>query len=157
MRLRWDHIPARLVTGAYVLHSGWTKLWADEDTVSGLYGMATTAYPVFERVPAPVFVRALGVGEMGLGALLLAPTVPSAVAGPALTVFSGSLVGMYAQLPGMREDGSIWPTQQGMALAKDAWLVGIGLTMTLGGLRPGKRKSRVAAGVQRLRDNHNGD
>jgi hypothetical protein len=29
----------------------------------------------------------------------------------------------------MREPGSIRPTQQGIAVAKDSWLVGIGLTL----------------------------
>jgi hypothetical protein len=29
----------------------------------------------------------------------------------------------------MRKPHSIWPTQQGIAISKDAWLLGIGLTL----------------------------
>jgi hypothetical protein len=29
----------------------------------------------------------------------------------------------------MRQDGSLRPTQQGIPLAKDAWMVGIGLAL----------------------------
>jgi hypothetical protein len=35
------------------------------------------------------------------------------------------------QTPGMREEGSIKPTQAGTALAKDVWLVGAGLSLLL--------------------------
>jgi hypothetical protein len=36
----------------------------------------------------------------------------------------------------MREPGSVWPTQDGVPLAKDSWMVGIGLGMILDGLAP---------------------
>jgi hypothetical protein len=29
----------------------------------------------------------------------------------------------------MRKPHSIWPTQQGIAISKDVWLLGIGLTL----------------------------
>jgi hypothetical protein len=33
--------------------------------------------------------------------------------------------------PGMRREGSIWPTEQGIGLAKDVWMLGIGLSLVL--------------------------
>jgi hypothetical protein len=34
----------------------------------------------------------------------------------------------------MREEGSLRPTQQGMSIAKDVWMFGIGLTLLIDGL-----------------------
>jgi hypothetical protein len=56
------------------------------------------------------------------------------VAGAALTAFSGGLIGLYLRTPGMRREGSLRPTQPGVPLAKDAWLVGIGLGLMADGL-----------------------
>jgi hypothetical protein len=64
---------------------------------------------------------------MTFGALLLAPFVPTAVAGAALTGFAGGLVSMYLRTPALRKPGSIWPSQQGIAISKDSWMLGIGL------------------------------
>jgi len=68
---------------------------------------------------------------MATGAALLLPFVPAAVAGLALTGFAGALLGLYARTPGMRREGSIWPTEQGITLAKDVWMLGIGLSLVL--------------------------
>lgn len=149
MRLRWEYFPERVVTGVFVIHSGWGKLRADDEHAKGLHSFATGTYPAFEKLPPSTFAKVLGAGEIGLGALLLAPTVPTVVAGAALTAFSGGLVGLYWNTPGMREEGSIWPTSQGMSLAKDSWLVAMGLTMMLGGVRPATRHGRLAARARR--------
>ncbi len=50
--------------------------------------------------------------------------VPAAVAGTALVAFSAGLLGLYLRTPGMRQ--GLRPTQQGTAIAKDVWLLGIG-------------------------------
>jgi hypothetical protein len=34
---------------------------------------------------------------------------------------------MYLRTPGMHKEGSVAPTQQGTGLAKDVWMLGIGL------------------------------
>ncbi len=52
-----------------------------------------------------------------------------AVAGAALTGFSGALLGLYLRTPGMRQ--GLRPTQQGTAIAKDVWLLGIGAGLVL--------------------------
>ena len=77
------------------------------------------------------FVRLLAVSEITLGAALLLPVVPAAVAGAGLTAFSGGLLGLYARTPGLRKQGSPFPTQQGIPLAKDAWMMGIGLGLVI--------------------------
>ena len=117
----------RLATGAYILQSGLGKREADEVTAKGLHGMAKTAYPFLDKVDPQTFVRLLAAGEITLGATLLTPVVPTALAGVALTAFAGGLLGLYLRVPGMRKEGSLVPTHQGIGLAKDVWMLGIGV------------------------------
>ena len=48
-----------------------------------------------------------------------------------LTAFALGTLGLYLRTPGMRQEGSLRPTQQGIPLAKDAWMVGIGLALMI--------------------------
>jgi hypothetical protein len=121
------HVPPRLATGAMILNSGLSKRGADDETASGLHGMASKAYPFLSEVPPQRFTRLLSIGEITVGTALLLPIVPTAVAGAALTAFSAGLVGLYLRIPDMRQEGSLRPTPQGIALVKDTWLLGIGL------------------------------
>lgn len=120
-------LPGRITTGAYILHAGLGKWHTEETRAAAIHGMAAGAFPVLSGIPPARFVRMLAVGEIGTGALLLAPFVPTAVAGAALTAFSGALVSMYALTPSMHEPKKIWPTQAGTAVSKDIWMLGIGL------------------------------
>jgi hypothetical protein len=126
-----SHLPPRLITGAYILNAGLAKLRADEETAKRLHGMATTAYPSLGRLDAQTFTRLLGAGELTLGSSLLLPVVPTALAGLGLAGFSAGLLGLYLRIPGMRQKGSMRPTAQGTPLAKDAWLLGIGLSFVI--------------------------
>lgn len=119
----------RLATGAFILNSGLSKRGAGKETAEGLHGMASGAYPPLEDVESEQFLKLLSNSEIAVGALLLTPFVPSALAGGALAGFAAALVGLYLRTPGMREEGSIRPTQQGTAVAKDVWMLGIGLGM----------------------------
>ena len=127
MKLR-DLFP-RLATGAFILNSGLSKRGADEETAQGLHGMASGAYPPLGNMEATQFAKMLSTGEMVLGATLLTPFVPSALAGGMLAGFAGSLVGLYLRTPGLRQEGSVRPTPQGVPIAKDVWMLGIGLGM----------------------------
>lgn len=120
-------VAPRLATGAFILNSGLSKLKADEATAQGLHGMAATAYPFLQKIEAERFTRLLACTEIAVGGTLLAPFVPTRLAGLVLSGFSGGLVGLYLRVPGMRESGSLRPTQDGIALAKDTWMLGIGL------------------------------
>ncbi|MGW0819485.1 hypothetical protein ACWD00_40980 [Streptomyces viridiviolaceus] len=121
------HVPPRLATGAFLLDSGMSKRGMDEQSAAYLHSMAKTAYPFLGRLRPTTFVRMLSAGETALGAALLLPVVPTMVAGIGLTAFSSGLVGLYLRTPGMRRQGSLRPTQEGMPLAKDFWMLGIGL------------------------------
>jgi hypothetical protein len=84
-----------------------------------VHAMALRAFLVFKPMKAPDFLKLLAVGEMAVGVALLARVVPPAIAGAALTRFSGALVTMYLRTDGMHKPGSIWPTPQGTAISKD--------------------------------------
>lgn len=140
------HAPLRATTGAFILNSGLTKLGADAETAQQLHGFAATAYPNFQSMEPSTFTKALGAAEVALGGALLFPKVPSALAGTALAGFGVGLLGLYVRVPGLREPGSIRPTQDGIPIAKDVWLVGAGATLGLQGFFNGaKRAGRKAA------------
>lgn len=133
--MRLSHLPLRITTGAYILNSGMTKKDLEGQAAEGLHGMATAALPQLSKMQPDQFATLLSRSEMAIGAALLLPFVPSAVAGAAMAAFGGGLVRLYLKTPGMREEGSIRPTQQGIGLAKDVWLLGAGLTLVLDDLR----------------------
>jgi hypothetical protein len=123
--------PLRAATGAFILNAGIGKLSADEGTATALHGMAVGAYPLLGKVPPKPFLRALAISETTLGTALLTPLVPAGLAGLGLTAFSGSLLGMWWRTPGMHEQGSPRPTQQGTTIAKDVWMLGIGTSLVV--------------------------
>ena len=129
-----SEIPARVSAGAFILNSGLSKRGADEAAAAGMHGFASGTYPFLKSVPPQQFVQVLSTAEIVIGAALLTPFVPTLVAGTALTAFSGGLLGLYLRTPGMRKEGSLAPTQEGLTLAKDAWLAGIGMSIVLRGL-----------------------
>ncbi len=120
------HLPPRLATGAFILNSGLGRRHADEATAAGVHGMAAGSYPFLGNLEPATFTKMLSTGEIALGAALLVPVVPTAVAGLALMAFSGGLVGLYLRTPGLREPGSLRPTQQGIGIAKDVWMLATG-------------------------------
>jgi hypothetical protein len=123
--------PLRLVTGAYILNSGVTKLGADDDTAKAVHGMATGTYPVLGKLQPRTFLKVLGAAEATLGAALLLPVIPAGLAGLGLAGFSGALLALYWRTPGMHKEGDPRPTHQGMALSKDVWMFGIGSSLVL--------------------------
>ncbi|MBB3674274.1 hypothetical protein [Modestobacter versicolor] len=147
-----SEIAPRIATGAFILNSGLGKRAADEGTAAGLHGFAAGTYPFLKNVPPTTFAKALSTAEITIGSLLLTPFVPTAVAGAALTGFSGGLLGLYLRTPGMTKPGkSVAPTQDGLPIAKDVWMLGIGiglLTQALVGRQEraakSSRKSRKA-------------
>ena len=127
-------LPQRLAAGAFILHSGLSKRDPDEGTANFLHQGAVTAFPQFEKIPPQQFAKLLSATEISLGAALLAPFVPTAVAASGLTLFSAALVRMYLRTPGATEEGSVAPTGEGIALAKDSWLLGMGVGMLIDSL-----------------------
>jgi hypothetical protein len=127
-------LPARLATGAFILNSGVNKLSADEETAARMHGTAVGAYPFLARLKPADFARLLAISEVALGSALLLPVVPASLAGAGLTAFSGGLLGMYLRTPGLHQEGSVRPTHQGTAIAKDVWMLGIGLGLVIDSL-----------------------
>ena len=143
--------PLRIAAGAFIANSGLGKLSADDATAGQLHGMAAGTYPFLAKVDPKVFVKGLAVGELALGGLLLAPIVPAGLAGIALTGFAGGLLGMYLKTPGLTQEGSVRPTQQGVAIAKDSWLAGMGVALVLDAALA---ESRVTDDAQHLLPGH---
>jgi uncharacterized membrane protein YphA (DoxX/SURF4 family) len=137
-RVKARDLPGRIATGAYILHAGLEKWQAEEARAKGVHKAASGAFPFLERIPPERFIKMLAAGEIALGTALLAPFVPSAVAGAALTGFSGSLVTMYLRTPALHKPGSVWPTQAGTGISKDVWMLGIGLGLVAGAAADGK-------------------
>jgi hypothetical protein len=124
-------LPLRLAAGSFVISSGLSKWSADEATAQHLEGFAAGTYPFLAKLDAGLFVKALSASELAIGAAVLLPFVPAGVAGAALTVFSAGLIGLYLRTPGMRREGSLRPTEQGIPLAKDVWLAAIGASLII--------------------------
>ncbi len=122
-------MPERMAAGAFIMNSGLTKLAAEQEQAERVHGMAKDAYPFLENLEAGQFTKLLGLFETALGATLLLPFVGDGAAGLALATFSGGLLGLYATTPGMRREGSLRPSQQGIPLAKDLWLFGMGVSL----------------------------
>lgn len=141
LRKKARQLPLRLAAGSYVLNSGLSKWNADETTAKQLEGFAAGTYPFLAKVDPPLFVKALSASEIIIGVAVLLPFVPSIIAGTALTAFSGGLIGLYFRTPGMREEGGLRPTEQGIPLAKDVWLAGIGASLIIDGLTGRGRRS----------------
>ncbi|MQA01946.1 MAG: hypothetical protein GEV07_04190 [Streptosporangiales bacterium] len=133
--MRWKtmlrDLPGRTAAGAFILNSGLSKRSADAETAEHLHGMASGTYPFVKNLDAQTFTRLVSAGEITLGTVLLLPVVPTAVAGAGLAAFAGGLFGLYLRTPGMRQEGSLRPTPDGIALAKDTWLLGMGLGFVL--------------------------
>ncbi|MDQ1662435.1 MAG: hypothetical protein QOJ68_2415 [Blastococcus sp.] len=141
-----SEIGPRLSAGAFILNSGLGKRGADASTAASLQGFAAGTYPFLKKLEPQQFASALAASEIAVGAALLTPFVPTALAGAALTGFSGGLLGLYLKTPGMRKPGSLAPTPDGLTIAKDVWLLGIGIgLLTRGTIDRGPRRVRRAA------------
>ncbi|HZU80460.1 MAG TPA: hypothetical protein VE991_11140 [Acidimicrobiales bacterium] len=148
LRAGVHQMPTRTAAGAYILHSGLDKLGADGDRAKGVHGMASEVYPFAADMEPEQFVRLLALAEIGIGAALLLPFIPDRLAGLPLAAFGGGLVGLYLRTPSLHKEGSIWPTQQGTAVSKDVWLLGMGLSLLL---TPSTRRAKTRAAKAALK------
>ncbi|MEU2615493.1 hypothetical protein ABZ570_28545 [Micromonospora sp. NPDC007271] len=137
--MKLTHAPLRVAVGAFILNSGLSKRSLEGEAAAGVHGMAVGAIPPLQQFEPARFAKLLSRAEMALGAALLVPFVPSLLAGAGLAAFGAGLVQLYLKTPGMREANSLKPTQAGVGLAKDVWLVGAGLTLVLDSLTHRRR------------------
>jgi hypothetical protein len=131
LSIKLRQVPPRLAAGALILNSGLEILSADEEAAAKLHGLTSGTYPFLGKLRARDFTKILAVSQIAIGAMLVIPVVPGIVAGMGLTAFAGGLVGLYARTPGLRKPGSLQPTEAGIAIAKDGWLIGIGLGLII--------------------------
>jgi uncharacterized membrane protein YphA (DoxX/SURF4 family) len=139
LAVRARHLPVRIALGAFILSSGLDKRTAGEQTAAQLHGLTAGTYPVAKKVNPVTFARVLSAGEITLGAALLLPVVPTFAAGAGLAAFSAGLLGLYLRTPGMRRAGSLRPTQQGLPIAKDVWMLGARLSLVVDALTDSDR------------------
>jgi uncharacterized membrane protein YphA (DoxX/SURF4 family) len=135
--IKLRHVPGRLATGSVILDSGLTMLFADDQTAARLHGVATGSYPAFKWVNYRLFTTLLAGGEIVVGTALLLPVVPTGLAATGLAAFSAGLLGLYLRTPGMRRQGSLRPTEEGITLAKDVWMLGIAAGLLIDELTTG--------------------
>lgn len=119
----------RGVTGAFVTNAGVGKIGMPAEHSAGIQQAAASGIPALAKLPSDKFGSWLGWAETAIGATLLAPFVPNRVAGAALTAFSGGLLSMYFRNPENTEADGIRPSQEGMALSKDVFVLAIGLAL----------------------------
>jgi hypothetical protein len=150
-RARLANYPGRVAAGAFILNAGIGKLSVDEERATRLHAMAAATYPVLEDLPPERFARYLAWSEVGLGAALLLPAVGDGTAGVALAAFAGGLLGLYVKTPAMRDAGGIRPSQQGTPIAKDVWLLGIGLSLVADSLHHRRRRRAGATAIRLTR------
>lgn len=128
---RWE-APLRIAAGSFILNSGLSKRGLPSEAAEGLHGFASTAeLPVVSDMEPSLFADILSKSEIGLGTALLTPLVPRRLAGLGLTAFASGLVRLYWKGPGMRQEGDVRPTEEGTGMAKDVWLLAIGLALLI--------------------------
>jgi uncharacterized membrane protein YphA (DoxX/SURF4 family) len=143
--MRLSHLPLRLTIGAFFINSGLGKRGLDGQAAEGVHGMAAGAIPPLQKLKPDTFAEVLSTSEIALGAALCAPFISPVLAGAGLTAFGAGLVQLYLKTPGLREPGSIRPTQAGTGIAKDIWLVGAGLTLLMDGVADRTKKKAKKA------------
>ncbi|GAA3423041.1 hypothetical protein ACWDTT_02280 [Streptosporangium sandarakinum] len=132
---RPHQLPARVAAGLVILESGLSMAASNGERARQTHGMAAGTYPFLKDLDPEEFTRWLAKSEIALGAALLLPVVPSALAGAALAAFAGGLMGLYLRTPGLRRQGSLRPTPEGLGIVKDVWLLGIGAGLVAEELR----------------------
>ena len=142
------HVPVRLATGAVILDQGLGKLGADEERAKWLHERAVIAFPeLFKDMDPQDFAQLFTACEISLGGALLGiGIVPSGLAGLGLVGFGGALTRLYLTAPGLRREGSLAPTPQGIALVKDSWMLAIGAALVLDALFEPRRRRRRRRG-----------
>lgn len=122
-------IALRLLPGAYIANSGYSKLNMPAEASAGMQQMAASGIPAVSKLPSDKFGHYVGIAELAVGGALLTPFVSDRLAGLGLTAFSAGLLTMYFGDEGNTEADGIRPSSQGTALAKDSFLLAIGLAL----------------------------
>ena len=126
--------PLRLSTGAFVVNSGIAAFSADNETTKRLQTTAARLMPQVEKMDPRTFAKVLGAGEVTLGAALILPVVPAAVAGLGLSAFAASLLATQRPTNGQHADATSQPATPAVPNATEAWMLGAGVSLLLDAL-----------------------
>lgn len=75
------NVASRLVSGAYILHSGMDKWSSSPQQATGIHAMASDAFPVVTSIEAAKFLRALSAAEITTGPGATHPVRPGRYCG----------------------------------------------------------------------------
>ena len=129
INLRLPSAALRIPTGAYIFDAGLGKFQVDKEGAEGLRDMAADGIPQLGQIDAETFATGLASAETALGAALLCPLIPNRLVGLGLTAFGAGLLSMYFGGDQYTKEDGIRPSDAGKAIAKDSWLVGVGLAL----------------------------
>ena len=115
----------RGVTGAFVLNSGLGKRDLPTEAAQGLQGFASTGVPQVNQLDPDASGPFVASSEIGIGTALLTPFVPRKLAGAGLGAFSAGLMAMYFRNPSMTRPDGVRPSDEGMSLSKDVFMLAI--------------------------------
>lgn len=121
----------RLIPAALIFNSAIGKLGMNAEASAGLQQFAATGIKAMEKLPSDKFAKIIGSSEIAVGSALVAPFVPNRLAGAALIAFGGGLLTLYFNNEANTLEDGIRPSDAGLPLAKDSWLVAIGLGLLL--------------------------
>ncbi|WP_030015269.1 MULTISPECIES: hypothetical protein [Micrococcales] len=130
----------RAIPGAFIINSGLGKLNLDEQSAGYMQSMAAKAFPAVKDLDAATFGKALAYSELAVGGTLVAPFIPTRVAGLALGAFAGGMLAMYFKTEEFTLEDGIRPSQEGTAVSKDSWLAAIAIALIV--QSKGKKKSK---------------
>lgn len=130
----------RAIPGAFIINSGLGKLNLDEQSAGYMQSMAAKAFPAVKNLDAATFGKALAYSELAVGGTLVAPFIPTRVAGLALGAFAGGMLAMYFKTEEFTLEDGIRPSQEGTAVSKDSWLAAIAIALIV--QSKGKKKSK---------------
>jgi hypothetical protein len=134
-------LPIRVIFGGFFLHVALSHRELDENGAKGLRSFAASGYPFLKKVPPLTYKWGMVTAESAVAASLLVPGVPAVVGGAALTGFGGGLMGVYARNPMLRRSKlSARPSDLGLSMAKDSWMVAAGLAVLADAFSAGRRR-----------------
>lgn len=140
--------PIRVAFGLFFAHVAATHWDLDTQSETALHRFACSGYPFLKKVSPKLFVKGMFASEVGVATALLVPVVPPVIGASALTAFGSGLMGVYAKAPGLRREHSVRPSEFGMAMAKDSWMVAAGASVLIDALLA--RRSRRHRPAQSL-------
>lgn len=127
MAVKLDQMPPRLACGLFILNTGIGKRSLDTEKATGLRDQAAQVFPPLKKMDPTRFGKLLSAFEIGLGAALIIPVIPTWLVSAGLIGFSGMLMGVYFKTPSLTLKDGIRPSPAGMGIARDVFMLGSGV------------------------------